>query len=136
VPYVSVFKYTYMALPFLCLLAASVADKGAAVLADGSWKKAPMQLVKPALVVAGLLLLFASMIESIRYLGGWVDYASFGVDTVTYYPLNLYAQTAYSSVLQMLQYGALALILLSFFLPSIVSKLKRSAMKLKLILST
>jgi 4-amino-4-deoxy-L-arabinose transferase-like glycosyltransferase len=136
VPYVSVFKYTYMALPFLCLLAASVADKGAVLLADGSLKKARMQPVKLVLVAAGLLLVFASMVESVRYLGGWVDYAFFGVDTVTYYPFNLYAQTAYNSVLQILQYGALALILLSLFLPAIVSRLKRSVLKLKLILST
>jgi hypothetical protein len=133
---VSVFKYTYMALPFLCLLAASVTDKGAVLLADGSWKKARAQLVKLVLVAAGLLLVFASMIESVQYLGGWVDYAFFGVDTVTYYPLNLYTQTAYSSVLQTLQYGALSLILVSFFLPAIASRIKQSALKLKQILST
>jgi hypothetical protein len=136
VPYVSVFKYTYMALPFLCLLAASVADKGAAMLVDGGWKKVRMQLVKLVLVAAGLLLVFASMVQSVQYLGGWVDYAFFGVDTVTYYPFNLFAQTAYGSVLYALQYGALALIIASFFLPAIVSRLKRSALKLKQILST
>jgi 4-amino-4-deoxy-L-arabinose transferase-like glycosyltransferase len=136
VPYVSVFKYTYMALPFLCLIAASIVDKGATVLADGSWKKLPALPVKPILVAVGLLLVFASLVQSVMYLDGWVDYASFGVDSVTYYPLDLFAQTAYRSVLVIIQYGALALILVSFFLPTIVSRVKRSASKLKLMLST
>lgn len=136
VPYVSVFKYTYMALPFLCLLAASVADKGATVLADGGWRKTRIQWVKPALVAAGLLLIFASMVQSVQYLGGWVDYAFFGVDTITYYPFNLYMQTAYGPVLLTLQYGALALILLSLFSPAIFGDLKGALLKLKTILST
>lgn len=121
VPYVSVFKYTYMALPFLCLIAASVADKGALLLADGGWKK----WVRPLLVAVGLLLVFASMLESVQYLGNWYDYASFGVDTVTYYPFNLYMQTAYASVLHTLQLGALTLIVVSLCLPAIVSGFKR-----------
>ena len=39
VPYVSVFKYTYLALPFLCLLAASIADKGAGLLGSDGVEK-------------------------------------------------------------------------------------------------
>jgi hypothetical protein len=73
------------------------------------------------------------MIESVKYLGGWTDYASFGVDTVTYYPFNLYAQTTYRPVLHTLQYSALALIVLSLFLPAIVSGLERLVFKLRMI---
>ena len=131
VPYVSVFKYTYLALPFLCLIAASITDKGVVLLVGGGWKK----WVKPVLIAAGLLLVFASMLQSVMFLGTWVDYASFGVDTVTYYPFNLYAQTSYGSVLQTMQFGALALILLSLFLPAITSTLNRSVLKLKTVLS-
>jgi 4-amino-4-deoxy-L-arabinose transferase and related glycosyltransferases of PMT family len=130
VPYVSVLKYTYLALPFLCLLAASVADKGAVLLADSGWKKIKAQWVMSVLVAAGLLLVFASMLESVRFLDAWYDYASFGVDTVTYYPFNLYAQTAYGPVLHTLQYGALVLILVSLFLPAIINGLKRVFFKL------
>jgi 4-amino-4-deoxy-L-arabinose transferase-like glycosyltransferase len=119
VPYVSVFKYTYMALPFLCLLAGSVADKGALLLSDGGWKNAKAKWIKPVLVAAGLLLIFASLVESIQYLGVWLEYTSFGVDTVTYYPIDNYAETAYGSSLHVLQYGALALVVLSlFFVPN------------------
>jgi 4-amino-4-deoxy-L-arabinose transferase-like glycosyltransferase len=121
VPYVSVFKYTYMALPFLCIVAASVADKGAVLLVDGGSKK----WVKIALVAGGLLLVFASMIESVQYLGRWFDYASFGVDSVTYYPFNLYLQTAYGPVLHTLQFAALALIVACLCLPATVGALKR-----------
>jgi 4-amino-4-deoxy-L-arabinose transferase-like glycosyltransferase len=125
VPYVSVFKYTYMALPFICLVAASVADKTAVLLADGGWKKMRMHWAIPVQVAVGLLLAVASMLQSIQYLGAWFDYASFGVDTVTYYPFNLYAQTSYGAVLHTLQYGALALIILSLLLPALISRLKR-----------
>jgi 4-amino-4-deoxy-L-arabinose transferase-like glycosyltransferase len=121
VPYVSVFKYSYMALPFLCLVAASVADKGAVLLAGGGWKK----WVRPVLVAVGLLLVFASLLQSVQFLGSWVDYASFGVDSVTYYPFNLYMQTIYGSVLHPLQYGALALILISLLMPAIVTGIKQ-----------
>ncbi len=39
VPYVSAVKYSYLALPFFCLLAASVADKGWAIMGTMEWKK-------------------------------------------------------------------------------------------------
>lgn len=135
VPYVSVFKYTYMALPFLCLIAGSVADKGTALLADGDWKKVRAHWVRLVLVAVGLLLVLASMIESVQYLGGWVDYASFGVDSVTYYPFNLYAQTAYSSILHTIQYYALIIVVLCLFLPFLVGKTHQALTQLRTILS-
>ena len=126
VPYVSVFKYTYMVLPFLCLLAGSIADKGAVLLSDSGYKKERMPWVKPVLVIFGLLLVFASLIESTQYLGIWLEYTSFGLDTVTYYPIDNYSMTAYGSSLPMLQYGALALIIASLFLLTITGVLKRT----------
>ncbi len=127
VPYVSVFKYTYMTLPFLCLLAGSVAGKGAVLLVDGDWKKQRLPWVKPVLAAAGLLLVFASLIESIRYLGVWLEYTSFGLDTVTYYPIDNYAMTTYGPILHPLQYSALALIIVSISLPTIIAVTKRSS---------
>jgi 4-amino-4-deoxy-L-arabinose transferase-like glycosyltransferase len=135
VPYVSVFKYTYMALPFLCLVAASVADKGAALLADEDWKNVRAHWVRPILVAVGLLLVFATLLESLSFLSGWVDYASFGVDTVTYYPFNLYAQTAYRAVLQPMQYTAMALIVMSLVLPDLMGKIHQALVKFKTVLS-
>ncbi len=129
VPYVSVFKYTYMALPFLCLLAGSVADKGAVLLAGGGWKKERTVWVAPVLVAAGLMLVFASLIENVRYLGIWLEYTSFGLDTVTYYPIDNYSMTTYGPILHPLQYGALALIILSIILPTIIDAMKRSSSK-------
>ena len=60
VPYVSVFKYTYLALPFLCLLAASIADKGAGLLGSVEWKKKSSGLSLCWLGWAGFGVCFAS----------------------------------------------------------------------------
>jgi len=111
VPYVSVFKYTYMALPFFCLLAASITDKGAAVFHGEKWR---IQWKKIALIAVGFALIIGSLIESIVFLNGWVTYASFGVDDVTYYPLNLYVDTAYLGIVTKMHNGALGLVLATF----------------------
>jgi 4-amino-4-deoxy-L-arabinose transferase-like glycosyltransferase len=134
VPYVSVFKYTYLALPFLCLLAASIADKGAVLLGSMEWKN-KIQWVKPALIVVGLVLAFASLLESVQFLNRWVDYAWFGVDTVTYYPFNLFSKTVFSDILMPLQYFGLALVVCSMFLPIIVGVFGRLMYGLKKILT-
>ena len=134
VPYVSVFKYTYLALPFLCLLAASIVDKGAVLLGSMEWKN-KIQCIKPVLVVAGLILVFASLLESIQFLNRWVDYAWFGVDTVTYYPFNLYSKTAFSNVLEPMQYSALAIVVFSMFLPYMIGVFKRSFLGLRKVLT-
>jgi 4-amino-4-deoxy-L-arabinose transferase-like glycosyltransferase len=113
VPYVSVFKYTYMALPFFCLLAASLADKGAAVLGGAEWKwRAHWK--KVALVAVGFALIVGSLVESVVFLNGWVTYASFGIDSVVYYPLNLYMDTAYPGLVTQMHYAALGLVLATF----------------------
>ncbi|HLN88926.1 MAG TPA: glycosyltransferase family 39 protein, partial [Candidatus Binatia bacterium] len=63
VPYVSAFKYDYVALPFVCLLAASLADKGRLLMASLG-----KRWVKLFLVGVGLFLLFATLAESIAFL--------------------------------------------------------------------
>ncbi len=123
VPYVSFFKYTYLALPFFCLLAGSVADKGAALLGSVDWRK-KRDWIKPALVTTGLILVFASLLESIGFLNTWVIYASFGVDSVTYYPFNLYTDTAYPGQVTLIHYCGLALVLASMLLPFLLDKRK------------
>jgi hypothetical protein len=119
VPYVSVFKYTYMALPFFCLLAASIADKAPTVLGGVSWRQ-KVHLNKTLPAAVGLLLILGSLIESILFLNIWVIYASFGVDSVTYYPLDLYANTTYPELVTTIHLIALALavtcILLALFI--------------------
>jgi 4-amino-4-deoxy-L-arabinose transferase-like glycosyltransferase len=134
VPYVSVFKYTYLALPFLCLLAASIADKGAGLLGSVGWKN-KIQWIKPALITVGLVLVFMSLLESVQFLNKWVDYAWFGVDTVTYYPFNLFSKTLFSDILTLLQYFGLALVVCSMFLPTIVGVFGRLMYGLKKILT-
>ncbi|MGE5533389.1 MAG: ArnT family glycosyltransferase [Bacillota bacterium] len=90
VPYVSTFKYNYFALPFYCLLAASLAEKGALLISSNNWKK-KASLVKLTIVGVGTVLLFSSLIESTMFLLKWVGFASFGVDSVTYYPFDVFS---------------------------------------------
>ncbi len=92
VPYVSVFKYNYFALPFYCLLAASLATKSSLLIRSTDWKN-KASLVKPALIIAGIVLLFSSLLESTLFLLKWVGFASFGVDSVTYYPFDVFLWT-------------------------------------------
>ena len=79
--------------------------------------------------------MFASLLESVQFLNRWVDYAWFGVDTVTYYPFNLFSKTLFSDILVPLQYFALALVVCSMFLPTIVGVFGRSMYGLKKILA-
>ena len=97
-----------MALPFFCLLAASIADKATAALEGASWKQ-KLQIKKTLPAAVGLLLILGSLIESILFLNIWVIYASFGVDSVTYYPLNLYTDAAYPELVPTLHFAALGL---------------------------
>ena len=62
VPYVSVFKYNYLALPFYCLLAASLVAKSGLLIGSMDWRK-KIHWVKPFFVGLGLVLLFGSMFE-------------------------------------------------------------------------
>ncbi len=126
VPYVSVFKYNYFALPFYCLLAASLAEKGILLVASTEWKK-KASLVKPVLVGAGVVLLFSSMVESMMFLLEWVGFASFGVDSVTYYPFDVFSgPTGYFEVFH---YAGFVLIVLSIVAPFILTAIKRKFLR-------
>jgi 4-amino-4-deoxy-L-arabinose transferase-like glycosyltransferase len=120
VPYVSAFKYNYAALPFLCLIAASLVDKGAVLLGSKVNRRA-----KWILAVFGLLLLFASLVESVAFLNHFEPYTliDFKVDYVGhYFPFNVY--TPVSSYFQQWHYIALALIVTSLVAPTILGALK------------
>jgi len=108
VPYVSVVKYNYVALPFLCLLGASWADKSARLIGDGKIKTR-VGAAKLALVgfVGGLLL--ASLVWSVVFLVQWWGFVAFGVDSVTYYGFNTYS--APISGFETFHYAGLAVLL-------------------------
>ena len=120
VPYVSAFKYDYAALPFVCLLAGSLADKGGLLAGSGGKRK-----VKLFLVGFGLVLLFASLVESIAFLNHSEPYPliDFKVDYVGhYFPFNV--NTPVSSYFTTWHYAALALIIFSLTLPFVRRALK------------
>ena len=127
VPYISAFKYNYFALPFYCLLAASLATKGRMLISSTDWKK-KTNLVKPALVGVGVVLLFASLLESTMFLLKWVGFASFGVDYVTYYPFDVFSGPI-SGYFEPLHYAGFTLIVVSLILPYIVMGVKRSLLR-------
>ncbi len=124
VPYVSAFKYNYLALPFYCLLAASLADKGTLLIASANWKKR-VHWIKPILIGIGLVLLFASLIESITFLDKWVGFVAFGVDSVTYYGFNVFSGPM-NNYFQLFHTSAFVLIALSLVFPFIVWAVKKS----------
>lgn len=123
VPYVSVFKYAYFALPFFCILAGSIVDKAPLLLNSTDWKN-KREWVKPALIVFGFVLALLSLYESIGFLNSWVSYASFGVDSVTYYPFNLYMDTTYPGIVSIMHYVGLGLVVVSVFLPFLFKRRK------------
>ena len=130
VPYISVLKYNYLALPFLCLIAGSLMDKGKVLVGSIEPKKLS-SLVKPVLVGVGLILLFASLVESVLFLNDWTGFVSFGVDSVTYYGFELFSDAMIDEVLLPLHYGALVLIVGSMFLPLMLRIMHRSLKGLK-----
>lgn len=132
VPYVSAFKYDYAALPFLCLLGASLVYKGG-VLAGSSGKR-KLKLLPAG---SGLALLFASMLESILFLNHSEPFPliDFKVDYVGhYFPFNVF--TAVSNNFQAWHYAAVILIVLSMLSPFIWNALKRRFSLLTKILSS
>ena len=132
VAYVSAFKYDYAALPFLCLLAASLVDKGG-VLAGSAGKRK----VKLLLAGSGLALLFASVLESTLFLNHSEPYPliDFKVDYAGhYFPFNVY--TSVSNNFQAWHFAAVALIVLSMLSPFIWNALKwRFSLLLKILSS-
>jgi 4-amino-4-deoxy-L-arabinose transferase-like glycosyltransferase len=121
VPYVSAFKYDYAALPFVCLLAASLADKGRLL-----WDSLGKRKVKLFLAGFGLVLVFDSLVESVMFLNHSEPYPliDFKVDYVGhYFPFNVF--TPVSAGFQAWHYAAVALILLSFTFPYVAGAFKR-----------
>ncbi len=123
VPYVSVIKYNYFALPLCCLLAASLATKGSTLISSTDWKK-KTSLVKPALVGVGVALVVASLLESTMFLLKWVGFASFGVDTVTYYPFDVFTAPVRSYFVPF-HYAGAVLIVVSLLLPYLIMGVKK-----------
>jgi 4-amino-4-deoxy-L-arabinose transferase-like glycosyltransferase len=134
VPYVSVFKYNYLALPFYCFLAASLAAKGSLLLKSVDWKN-KSHLLKPSLVLGGFILLLASLLESTFFLTKWIGFVAFGVDSVTYYPFNVYSMAA-NGFSRALTYSAVILIVLSLAGPLLMGAFKDMLKWFKQILSS
>jgi hypothetical protein len=137
VPYVSAFKYNYVALPFFCLLAASLADKSGLLLSSMDVKRI-IDKLKPLLVGVGLVLLFASMVESLVFLNGhesdglvWFDVDSAG----NYFPFNLFS-SGVGSYFQEIHYAAIVLMVLSLIFPSLVNSLNKGFLWLSEVLSS
>ncbi len=125
VPYVSAFKYTYAALPFLCLFAASLIDKGAVLISRVDAKKT-VHALKLLLVGLGVTLLLASLLESILYLNTWTAFAAFEVDSSGhYFPFNVASPGLNSGLLQASHFAALGLIMFCCVSPLIVRALRR-----------
>ena len=132
VPYVSAFKYNYAALPFLCLLAASLVYKGGILLGSTGKRK-----IKLFLAGFGLVLLFASLVESLLFLNHTQPFplTDFKVDYVGHY-FPFYVFTSVGSYFQEWHYIALAVILLSFAAPLLVNILKKQSSWLLDVLSS
>ncbi|HEX7482603.1 MAG TPA: glycosyltransferase family 39 protein [Candidatus Bathyarchaeia archaeon] len=131
VPYVSAFKYNYAALPFLCLLAASLVHKGRILLGSKGKLK-----IKMFLAGFGLVLLAAAFVESVLFLNHTQPYplVDFKVDYVGHY-FPFYVLTSVGNYFQESHYIAIAIIALSFAAPFLLNKMKKSLGQLSIILS-
>jgi hypothetical protein len=121
VPYISVVKYNYIALPFYCLLAASLMDKGACLVV-GLTPKSRGGIGKLVLAGLGMGLLVASLVESVAFLIEWEGFVSFGVDSVVYYGFEVYSPVGGS--FEGLHYAAFVLIFACLALPTTFNALK------------
>ncbi|HSQ48597.1 MAG TPA: glycosyltransferase family 39 protein [Candidatus Deferrimicrobiaceae bacterium] len=121
VPYISVVKYNYVALPFYCLLAASLVDKGARLLAGVKLRRG-RELATSVVAAVGLFLLVAALVESVIFLVEWEGFVSFGVDSVVYYGFEVYSPVP--DYFAELHYLGLAVILASLALPLLFNTLR------------
>jgi 4-amino-4-deoxy-L-arabinose transferase-like glycosyltransferase len=110
VPYVSVIKYNYVALPFLCLLSGSLEDKSTRLISDGKLKSRA-GVAKLIFTGVGAVLLLASLIWSVVFLVQWWGFVAFGVDSVTYYGFNTYS--APMTDFQLIHYAGLGVIMVT-----------------------
>jgi 4-amino-4-deoxy-L-arabinose transferase-like glycosyltransferase len=111
VPYISVFKYSYLSLPFFCLLSASLLNKNGLI----STKKLKKINLKTIFSSIGLILVMASLVESTLFLNKHLTYThmAFYVDTSTYYQFDLFSQHINACHFKVISTIALLLILLS-----------------------
>ena len=72
-----------------------------------------------------MVLLFASLLESTLFLIKWLGFVSFGVDSVTYYPFNVFSGPM-EGYFQVFHYAALVLVVLSLAFPFMLRGLKKS----------
>jgi 4-amino-4-deoxy-L-arabinose transferase-like glycosyltransferase len=121
VPYVSAFKYDFATVPFLCLLAASLADKSTLLFQSQEKRK-----IKRTVICIGLVLVFASLVESIAFLNHTEPYTlvDFKSDLDGhYFPFNVFS--AVSSKFVAWHYISLSLITVSLAYPLLLSIYRR-----------
>ncbi len=121
VPYVSAFKYLYAVLPFLCILAGSIADKSALMVTSVGRKRTSVFLAG-----FGISLSIASILESAYFINHFIPYTlvDFKVDYAGhYFPFNI--STPINSSFQAYLTFAVALMLTSLALPLILRFLKK-----------
>jgi 4-amino-4-deoxy-L-arabinose transferase-like glycosyltransferase len=127
VPYISAFKYNYVALPFFCLLAASLVDKGGVLIGSPAAKN-KIRAAKLLVVIVGLVLIFATLAESIDFVNKWSGFVAFEVDSNgNYFPLFVFTSPTNSNFFEALHYAAIAIIIFSLSLPYILRILKRTS---------
>jgi hypothetical protein len=122
VPYISVVKYNYIALPFYCLLAASLVEKSGRLLVRLKPKNLS-GIGKMVLGGFGLGLLAATLVESVFFLVEWEGFVSFGVDSVVYYGFEVYSPVG--SYFEVFHYAAFVLVAASLALPLFWRGLKK-----------
>lgn len=122
VPYVSAFKYNYFALPFFCLLAASLAGKSGLLFQPTGSKT---RIGKLLLVGFGMFLLLACLTESLTFLLEWEGFVAFEVDSAGhYFPFNVYS-TPIESVFHVFHYAGFVLIVTTVLFPFVVRAFRR-----------
>jgi 4-amino-4-deoxy-L-arabinose transferase-like glycosyltransferase len=122
VPYISAFKYNYVALPFFCLLAASAIYKNTQIIKTTDHKTKTFYTMIALSIIAAALL-FASLIESILFLEKWVGFVAFGVDTITYYGFYVFAQFTNPNS-NLIHNAAFALIICSLTIPTLTKTIR------------
>ncbi|MCW4002869.1 MAG: glycosyltransferase family 39 protein [Candidatus Bathyarchaeota archaeon] len=124
VPYVSAFKYNYFALPFFCLLAASLAGKSVLLVQSKNLKSWSGKF-KLVLVGLSLFLLLTCLVESLAFLLEWDGFVAFEVDSAGhYFPFNLFSAPP-ESFFHVFHYAAVAVIVVSLLFPLIARGFRR-----------
>jgi hypothetical protein len=118
-PFLNAFKYDYQALPFFCLLAASMTSKSIILLNSAKTKLKPKKLLNYFIALAGLILVPASLFYNIHFVDLFsnADYLIFRVQpgvNVGYSIFNS-APTSVNSIQTMIQFAGFTLALSGLF---------------------